>query len=87
MLVGVAVDEAFEVTVWFVGLRPVTVAVLFTEPAFTSACVIVYGAVVVQVVLAAGASVVVGQVVAPTFASTTASPVIVTAPALVTAKL
>ena len=48
---------------------------------------IVYGAVVVQVVLAPGASVVVGQVVAPTFASTTASPVIVTAPVFVTGKL
>ena len=85
--VAVAVLDAFEVTVGPAGLRPVTVAVLLTEPASTSACVIVYGAVVVQVVLAPGASVVAGQVVAPTLASTTATVVIVCAPVLVTTKL
>ena len=79
--------DALEVTVVPAGLRPVTVAVLVTAPAFTSACVIVYGAVVVQVVLAPGASVVAGQLVAPTFASTTATVVIVCAPVLVTRKL
>ena len=86
MLVGVEVDDAFEVTAAFAGVRPVAVAVLFTAPASTSAWVIVYGAVVVQVVDAFGARVVVGQVVAPTFASTMASPVMVCAPVLVTAK-
>ena len=85
--VVVAVDAAFDVTVDPAGLRPVTVAVLLTEPASTSACVIAYGAVVVQVVLAPGASVVAGQVVAPTLASTTATVVIVWAPVLVTRKL
>ena len=85
--VAVEVLEAFDVTVAPAGFRPVTVAVLFTAPAFTSACVIAYGAVVVQVVLAPGASVVAGQVVAPTFASTTATLVIVCAPVLVTRKL
>ena len=38
--VGVVVDDAFEVTVAFVGLLPVAVAVLFTAPASTSAWVI-----------------------------------------------
>ncbi|GAB2588485.1 hypothetical protein GCM10009593_29360 [Microlunatus antarcticus] len=84
--VGVVVDEALEVTVAPAGLRPVTVAVLLTAPPFTSVCVITYGAVVVQVVLAPGASVVTGQVVAPALASTTASELTVCAPVLVTAK-
>ena len=84
--VGVEVLDAFEVTVAPAGLRPVTVAVLVTAPASTSAWVIAYGAVVVQVVLAPGASVVAGQVVAPTLASTTATPLIVTEPVLVTRK-
>ena len=39
--VGVAVDDGFEVTVAPAGLRPVTVAVLATVPASTSAWVIV----------------------------------------------
>ena len=62
-------------------------AVLLTVPASTSAWVIVYAAVVVQVVLAPGASVVAGQVVAPTLASTIATVVRVCAPVLVTRKL
>ncbi|GAB2588435.1 hypothetical protein GCM10009593_29270 [Microlunatus antarcticus] len=84
--VGVVVDEAFEVTVVPAGVRPVTRAVLATAPASTSVCVIVYGADVVQVVDAPGARLVVVQVVAPTFGSTTARPVIVCAPLFVTAK-
>ena len=60
---------------------------LFTAPASTSAWVIVYGAVVVQVVAAPGASVVAVQVVAPTLASTIATVLRVTAPVLVTPKV
>ena len=62
-------------------------AVLLTAPASTSACVIMYGAVVVQVVLAPGASVVATQVVAPTLASTTATFVSVCAPVFVTTNV
>ncbi|GAB2588469.1 hypothetical protein GCM10009593_29330 [Microlunatus antarcticus] len=75
-----AVEAAFEVTVAPAGLRPVTVAVLLTAPESTSAWVIVYAVLVVQVVAAPGASVVATQVVAPTFGSATASAVIVSAP-------
>ena len=85
--VDVEVEDGFDVTVVPAGLRPVIVAVLFTAPASTSACVIVYAAVVVQVVDAPGASVVAGQLVAPTLASTTATPVMVVAPVLSTRKL
>ena len=85
--VDVEVDDAFDVTVVPAGLRAVSVAVLLTAPASTSAWVIVYGAVVVHVVDAPGASVVAGQVVGPTFGSTTVRLVSVRAPVLVTAKL
>ena len=81
--VEVAVEELFEVTAVPAGLRPVAVAVLVIAPASTSAWVIVYGVVVVQVVDAPGASVVAGQVVAPTLASTIATFVIVVAPVFV----
>src|SRR4051812_13074156 len=69
--VGVEVLEAFDVAVVPAGVRAVTVAVLATAPASTSAWVTTYGAVVVQVVPAPGASVVAAQPVAPTFGSTT----------------
>ncbi|GAB2588413.1 hypothetical protein GCM10009593_29230 [Microlunatus antarcticus] len=85
--VGVAVEEAFEVTVAPAGLRPVTRAVLATVPASTSAWVTTYGAVVAQLVVAPGARLVVVQVVAPTSGSTTARPVIVCAPVFVTANV
>ena len=39
--VDVEVEDGFDVTVVPAGLRPVIVAVLFTAPASTSACVIV----------------------------------------------
>ncbi|GAB2588475.1 hypothetical protein GCM10009593_29340 [Microlunatus antarcticus] len=84
--VGVDVEDALEVTAALPGVRPVAVAVLATAPASTSPCVIVYGAEVVQVVLAPGASVVAGQLVAPAFASTIATALTVTAPVLVTRK-
>ena len=87
VLVGVAVEAGFDATAVRAGSRPVAVAVLLTAPASTSAWVIVYGVVVVQVVVAPGARVVAGQVVAPTLASTTARVVIVCAPEFVTAKL
>ena len=48
---------------------------------------IAYAVVVVQVVLAPGASVVAGQVVTPTFASVMATELIVVVPVLVTRKL
>ncbi|GAB2588506.1 hypothetical protein GCM10009593_29400 [Microlunatus antarcticus] len=85
-VVEVVVDvlEAGEVTVAPAGVRPLAVAVLATVPASTSACVITYGAVVVQVVLAPGASVVAGQVVAPTLASAIATPLMVSDPVFVT---
>jgi hypothetical protein len=61
-------------------------ALLFTTPAFTSACVIVCEP--VQVVLAPGAKVVAAQMAAAlSCASTTAMPVKVTLPVLVTRKL
>ncbi|GAB2588496.1 hypothetical protein GCM10009593_29380 [Microlunatus antarcticus] len=82
--VGVDVVEALDVTAVPAGLRPVAVAVLATAPASTSAWVIVYGAVVVHVVLAPAASVVAGQVVAPTLASAIATAVTVCVPVLVT---
>ncbi|GAB2588462.1 hypothetical protein GCM10009593_29320 [Microlunatus antarcticus] len=84
--VGVVVEETFDVTATFVGLRPAAVAVLTTAPASTSAWVITYGAAAVQVVVAPAASTVAGQLVAPTLASVTATPVIVSDPVLVTAK-
>ena len=67
-----------------VGVRPEAVAVLVTAPASTSAWVIVYEA--VQVVVAPGASVVVGQPTGPVFGSATATSVRVTAPGLVRVK-
>src|SRR6185437_7628315 len=54
---GVVVDDGLEVTVAPVGIVPAAVAVLDTEPASTSACVIVYAVTGVQVVVAPGASV------------------------------
>ncbi|GAB2588451.1 hypothetical protein GCM10009593_29300 [Microlunatus antarcticus] len=85
--VGVEVAETLDVIRVPAGLRPVAVAVLLTAPASTSACVIVYGAVVVHVVVAFGASVVAGQVVAPTLASTIAVVEIVWTPVFATTKL
>ncbi|GAB2588446.1 hypothetical protein GCM10009593_29290 [Microlunatus antarcticus] len=85
-LVGVDVDDAFDVTVTPPGAVPVAVAVLLTTRASESTWVITYGAFVVQVVLAPGASVVVGQVVGPTLPSTIRRPVRVCAPVFVTAN-
>ncbi|GAB2588502.1 hypothetical protein GCM10009593_29390 [Microlunatus antarcticus] len=87
LVVGVDVEAAFEVTVVPAVVRPVAVAVFVTAPASTSACVITYGAVVVHVVLAPGASEVATQVVAPTLASTMATSVRVRAPVFVTANV
>ncbi|GAB2588523.1 hypothetical protein GCM10009593_29430 [Microlunatus antarcticus] len=87
VLVGVAVAAAFDVTAVPAGLRPVAVAVLFTAPASTSAWVIVYAVVVVQVVLAPAARVDAMQVVGPTFASAMASVETVTVPVFVTPKV
>ena len=85
--VEVAVDvlDVFEVTAVPPGFRLVALAEFWTLPASTSAWLIVY--VAVHVVLAPGATVVVGQVVAPTFGSVMATAVRVWAPVLVTAKL
>ncbi|GAB2588441.1 hypothetical protein GCM10009593_29280 [Microlunatus antarcticus] len=82
--VGVDVASALDVMRLPKGARVVAVATLSTDPASTSAWVITYGVVVVQVVLAAGAKVVVGQVVGPTLASTIVSVVSVCRPVLVT---
>ncbi len=60
-------------------------AVLSTEPEFTSAWVIAYDA--VQVTEAPGASVVGAHVTGPVFASVTPTAVSVRAPVLVTTKL
>ncbi|GAB2588424.1 hypothetical protein GCM10009593_29250 [Microlunatus antarcticus] len=85
-LVGVDVDDAFDVTVTPPGAVPVAVAVLVTTRASESACVSTYGAFVEHVVVAFGASVVATQVVGPTLPSTIRSPVRVWAPVFVTAK-
>ena len=85
-VIGVFVVSGGEVTAGPVGGVPVTVALLFTSPASTSACVIV--CVPVHVVLAPGASVVTGHVAAASScASLTVTPVTVTLPVLVTTKL
>ena len=84
--IGVLVVSGGEVTDGPVGGVPVAVALLFTTPAFTSACVIV--CVPVQVVSSPGASVVTGHTAAASScASFTTMPVIVTLPVLVTRKL
>ena len=83
--VGVDVESAFDVTTSPSGARPVTDATLSTEPASTSAWVIVY--VAVQVVAAPCPRVVAEQVVVPTLASATATVRSVTAPVLVTVKV
>ena len=71
-----------EVTSVPFGSVPVTVAVLSTTPAFTSARVSVY--VAVHVVDSPGASVVTGQSTAPTNGSSTTMALKVTLPLLVT---
>ncbi|GAA4797053.1 hypothetical protein GCM10023307_23630 [Lysobacter hankyongensis] len=81
--IGVLVVSGGLVVVPPPGGVPVAVALLFTTPAFTSACVIV--CVPVHVVLAPGASVVTGHTAAASrFASLIAIPVIVTLPVFVT---
>ena len=75
------VDQSL-VTAAPVGGVPDAVAVLFTVPASTSACVSVY--VFVQVVVAAGASVETGQETVPTFGSLTPTLVNVTLPVFFT---
>jgi hypothetical protein len=68
-----------------VGGVPVAVAVLFTTPASTSACVSAYD--FVHVVDAPGASVVAGQVTEPIFGSETPTLVSVTLPVFVTTNV
>ena len=85
MLVGVLVVSVTGATVFPAGSVAVAVAVLSTVPASTSAWVTVY--VGVQVVEAPGASVAVGQAMAPVFGSSTATSVRLTAPVLVSTKV
>ena len=79
---GVAVTG--EVVTWPLGGSPLAVAVLLTTPASTSAWVMVYGVVAVQVSLTPGASEELGQVTAPAFGSLTPTEPRVTVPVLVT---
>ena len=83
-VIGVDVDEMFEVIAGPDGGVPEAVAVLLMEPAFTLACVMVR--VAVHVVDAPGASVVDGQLTtdSPGRGSETATDVSVTFPVLVT---
>ena len=76
----VLVESVLETTVPNGG-SAVTVAVLATWPAFTSACVSAYGA--VQIVRAPGASVETGHETAPIVGSLIVMPESVTLPALV----
>ena len=82
--IGVVVDELFDVTAGPLGGVALADAVLMTNPAFTSACVIVR--VALQVVDAPGARVIDGQVIAdkPGSGSETPTEVRVTLPVLVT---
>jgi hypothetical protein len=80
-VIGVT-TELVVVTAEPVGGVPVAVAVLFTVPASTSACVNVY--VFVHVVVAAGASCDTGQDTVPTFGSLTPTLVNVTLPVFFT---
>ncbi len=84
-VVGVVTVSGGEVTSGPVGGVPVTVAVLTTEPLFASAWVIVY--VAVQTRVWPGSSGVAGQVTTATSASSTVTPVSVTAPVLVTVNV
>ena len=81
---GVIVDEGGEFTTGPLGGVPWAVAVLLTTPASTSAWVMVYGALAVQVSLTPGASVKLGQPTVPAFGSVTPTAVRVTLPVLVT---
>src|ERR1035437_2704218 len=85
---GVVVDEGVAVTGEVVtgplGGSPLAVAVLLTTPASTSAWVMVYGVVAVQVSLTPGASEELGQVTAPAVGSLTPAAGGVTVPVLVT---
>src|SRR5665213_3584021 len=81
---GVEVDEGDETTGGPLGGVPSAVAVLLTTPAFTSAWLMVWTASAVQVSLAPGASVGLGQVTAPAVGSVTPTEVRVTVPVLVT---
>ena len=80
-VIGVVTDEVAW-TVALVGVLPLAVAVLTTDPASTSACVSVY--VFVQVVVAPGASELTGQLTVPTFGSVTPTLVSVTLPVFFT---
>src|ERR1700753_2306742 len=81
---GVSVEDGFEVTGLAFGSVPEAVAVLWTTPASTSACKIVYGETAVHVVDACGANGVAGQVTAPALASETVRLVMVTVPVFLT---
>src|ERR1700677_2787959 len=81
---GVEVDEGGEVIGGPEGGVPVPVAVLLTTPASTSVWVMVCTVLAVQVSAAPGASVELGQVVAPAMGSVTLTEVSVTVPVLVT---
>ena len=85
-LIGVVVDELFDVTAGPLGGVPAAAAVLTIDPAFTSDCVMVR--IAVHVVEPPGATVVDGQMIAdkPANGSVTATEVRVTLPVLVTAN-
>ena len=81
---GVDVDEGPELIGVPPGGVPWAVAVLLTTPASTSAWVMVWAVVAVQVSAAPGARVELGHVVAPAVGSVTPTLVRVTVPVLVT---
>ncbi len=83
--VGVDVESGVEVTSAPVGGVPDAVAVLATEPWFTSSWVITY--VTVHTTVASGWTVVVAQETGPVSGSSTVTSVSVVVPVLVTAKL
>ncbi len=85
VLVRVEVLSGAEVAVPPSGPVPVAVAVLSTDPAFTSAWVMVCRP--VQTVESPGARVVAGQVTVPTAASATATAVSVRSPVLIRVKV
>src|ERR1035437_483105 len=81
---GVVVDEVDVTGGGPLGGVPLAVAVLLTTPAFTSAWVMVWTAAAVQVSLAPGRSVELGQLTVPAVGSLTPTEVRVTVPVLVT---
>ncbi|MPN36063.1 hypothetical protein SDC9_183568 [bioreactor metagenome] len=86
-VVGVVVVDGAESMVLLAGSVPWDVAVFLTLPSVTSSAVIVYTESAVQTSVAPGASVVLGQLTEPTFASVTPTPVSGTSPGLETSKV